>query len=377
MKVKSSSNDEREETLHLVVSYRGFKVEVELQGPGEWNVMQLKEHVLKTHVAMVGEDAVAVSACDVKLLFQGKQLPNSEEDVYKLLEKNRKSGKKVFHFIALGMSTDTQRRINDEIRDGINKFTKSRLIRDDLSDKGKQELMQKKIVGQHHLALATGKFLSSQNQSSPYGFQSIQSLPNLPNQTTAEEILTSLANDVGIRACMEKRRWTVGCLAEMYPEGNVGKDPVCVMGLNQNKGQKILLRLRTDDLKGFRKILSIRKVLYHELAHNVHSEHDTAFFQLMRLVEQECTSHSSLSSTPSATAPITSFVGGSGRLGGADTLYTSLIPTRELAARAALIRLSHEEEEICHHCGSDMQIKTHGAATEGGNDNEEKNKEKT
>lgn len=26
------------------------------------------------------------------------------------------------------------------------------------------------------------------------------------------------------------------------------------MGLNQNHGQKILLRLRTDDLKGFRKV---------------------------------------------------------------------------------------------------------------------------
>lgn len=50
-------------------------------------------------------------------------------------------------------------------------------------------------------------------------------------------------------------RWTVGTLAEMYPDGKVGVDPVCVLGLNQNKGQKILLRLRTDDLLGFRKYL--------------------------------------------------------------------------------------------------------------------------
>lgn len=41
----------------------------------------------------------------------------------------------------------------------------------------------------------------------------------------------------------------------MYPDGKVGVDPVCVLGLNQNKGQKILLRLRTDDLLGFRKFL--------------------------------------------------------------------------------------------------------------------------
>lgn len=80
----------------------------------------------------------------------------------------------------------------------------------------------------------------------------------------------------------------------MFPDGKVGVDPVCVLGLNQNKGQKILLRLRTDDLLGFRKYLrcgaaggpddemadwtdpsscvdgcSIKKVLFHELSHNV------------------------------------------------------------------------------------------------------------
>lgn len=62
---------------------------------------------------------------------------------------------------------------------------------------------------------------------------------------------------------------------------------VCVMGLNQNKGQKILLRLRTDDLRGWRKILSIKKVLYHELAHNEHGDHDDDFYRLMRKIEKE------------------------------------------------------------------------------------------
>ena len=46
-------------------------------------------------------------------------------------------------------------------------------------------------------------------------------------------------------------------------------DPVCVLGLNVNKGQEIKLRLRTDDLQGFRKRLTIMKTLCHELAHNV------------------------------------------------------------------------------------------------------------
>lgn len=373
MKEKSNYNDEDNNTLYLVVSFRGIKAEVKLRKPGEMNLEQLKEYVVKSYTEISDHGANPVSPSDIKILYQGKQLTNSQMDVYELLKNSVRRGKKVFNLIALGLSTDNQRRINDDIKTGLHNSTKSRLVRDDLSEKGKLELMQGKQIGQQKLAAATANFLSSQNQSHTYGFQSIESLPNLPNQMTAIEILTSLANDAGIRACMEKHRWTVGCLAEMYPKGNVGQDPVCVMGLNQNKGQKILLRLRTDDLKGFRKILSIRKVLYHELAHNVHSEHDIPFFQLMRQIENECNSHSSFSSTPSATAPSLAFVGGSGRLGGSDTseINASLLPTRELAARAALVRLSQEEEEICHHCGSYCQTNTHSDATKNTTDDED------
>lgn len=107
-------------------------------------------------------------------------------------------------------------------------------------------------------------------------------------------------------------------------QGYVGVSDVCVMGLNQNRGQKIFLRLRTDDLKvrttvslphqvevvyillviggrgwlsllspcaardqGFRKMLSIRKVLYHELSHMENDEHDDKFYILMREIERD------------------------------------------------------------------------------------------
>ena len=53
----------------------------------------------------------------------------------------------------------------------------------------------------------------------------------------------------------QKYRWTVPRLSELYPTGDVGKD-VCLMGLNKNKGQEILLRVRTDDMLGFRKYLA-------------------------------------------------------------------------------------------------------------------------
>lgn len=59
-----------------------------------------------------------------------------------------------------------------------------------------------------------------------------------------------LAADPGIVAVMARHRWSVGLLSEMPPEGKVGVSPVCVLGVNINRGQEISLRLRTDDLKG-------------------------------------------------------------------------------------------------------------------------------
>lgn len=117
--------------------------------------------------------------------------------------------------------------------------------------------------------------------STSYRFHAIEPLKNFADEEKAQEILEKLANDRGILAVMAKHkyvdccdacavggkrdltfsgclfRWSVGVLAEMPPDGKVGVDPVCVLGLNQNKGQKILLRLRTDDLLGFRKFLRL------------------------------------------------------------------------------------------------------------------------
>ncbi|CAG9463462.1 unnamed protein product [Pedinophyceae sp. YPF-701] len=98
-----------------------------------------------------------------------------------------------------------------------------------------------------------------------------------PRPTEAERLLRSLARDPGIVGVMRTRGWRVGKLTEMPPEGFVGISPVCVLGLNINKGQEIQLRLRTDDLKGFRKREVLIEVLVHELAHIVFSEHDGNF----------------------------------------------------------------------------------------------------
>ena len=53
-----------------------------------------------------------------------------------------------------------------------------------------------------------------------------------------------------------------------------------LLGLNVNGGQEIKLRLRTDDLLGFRNYNKIRDTLVHELTHNVWGDHDNKFKEL-------------------------------------------------------------------------------------------------
>ncbi|XP_023754400.1 uncharacterized protein LOC111902817 [Lactuca sativa] len=111
-----------------------------------------------------------------------------------------------------------------------------------------------------------------------------------PPPSEALRLMHTLAADRGIVAVMNKHKWRVGIMTEMAPEGYVGVSPVCILGLNKNKGEEISLRLRTDDLKGFRKYQSIKKTLLHELAHMVFSEHDAKFYALDKQLNLEANS---------------------------------------------------------------------------------------
>jgi hypothetical protein len=72
--------------------------------------------------------------------------------------------------------------------------------------------------------------------SSEYRFYEIRALPQFADYEKAEAILFDLSTDPGFLALMRKHKWKVGVLSEMYPEGKVGVDPVCVLGLNVNRG---------------------------------------------------------------------------------------------------------------------------------------------
>jgi hypothetical protein len=342
----------------LIISLRGKKCD-----DFTWSTSTLVSDV-KSHLSTcVGDELhVGMQPSDVKLIHKGKILSDDSANLYSILidpsKKSGNSNKKPIRLMAMGVSTQEAKQNDDAFH--MAKSNAPR-VRDDLSVLGRADIAARQRLGRNMLQKSSQR--DSKTHSTKYGFNHIETLPMLPEQEKAKQILHSLANDPGVLACMAKNEWNVGCLAELYPEGKVGESDVCVMGLNQNKGQKILLRLRTDNLKGFRKILSIRKVLFHELAHNVHSEHDAEFFKLMRQIEKECneldwTRDGHRSGGFSSANPVDggpdhdSLLGGTYVLGSNSSLAEpQVLSTRELAARAAMMRLSDEDKEIQEACG--------------------------
>ncbi|GJP59275.1 hypothetical protein CLOP_g10175 [Closterium sp. NIES-67] len=146
----------------------------------------------------------------------------------------------------------------------------------------------------------------------PYTFHEFRTwqLPGTemrPPVAEALALLHRLAADPGIVAVMQRRRWSVRLLSELPPEGLVGVSPVCLLGFNKNHGEEVCLRLRTDDLRGFRKYLAIRRTLVHELAHMEVDDHNAQFkaldSQLSKEVEAQdwtrTVSHSTAASSSS------------------------------------------------------------------------------
>ncbi|KAF3941195.1 hypothetical protein ABW19_dt0202268 [Dactylella cylindrospora] len=118
---------------------------------------------------------------------------------------------------------------------------------------------------------------------SRYTFGGIQVLKHLPNHERSEKYLRRLAEDAGIKAVMSKHKFSVGMLSEMDPAEHTTHESR-TLGLNKNRGEEILLRLRTDAYDGYRDYRTVRKTLCHELAHNVHGEHDRDFWDLYKVI---------------------------------------------------------------------------------------------
>jgi len=141
-------------------------------------------------------------------------------------------------------------------------------------------------------ATGAASVYKSRSVGPTHRFHALKPLPVLPPGVTpgvdaVQMRLKELSEDPAILGVMQKHQFQVGCLSEMPPDGQVGVDSECVMGLNQNAGQEIFLRVRTDDGRGLRPYQSLVPVLLHELTHNVWSGHDNNFKTLCSQLNRE------------------------------------------------------------------------------------------
>lgn len=119
-----------------------------------------------------------------------------------------------------------------------------------------------------------------------YTFQKLVPLDVLPFPGKSLDFLRRLRDDKGVQAIMDKYKWSVGILTELDPATNT-THASRLLGRNRNAGQMIELRLRTDDYQGWCNYKEVRKVLCHELAHNVYGEHDRNFWDLCNTLEKQ------------------------------------------------------------------------------------------
>ncbi|KDN47071.1 hypothetical protein RSAG8_03848, partial [Rhizoctonia solani AG-8 WAC10335] len=104
-----------------------------------------------------------------------------------------------------------------------------------------------------------------------FRFRRIEPHANLPNPISARNLLSKLSADPAILNIMRSHKFT-------HPH---------LLGLNVNAGQSILLRIRTDAYDGFRTYAEIRRVLCHELTHNVYGGHGDDFKTLNSRLNRE------------------------------------------------------------------------------------------
>ncbi|KAA1470177.1 WLM-domain-containing protein [Dentipellis sp. KUC8613] len=206
---------------------------------------------------------------------------------------------------------------------------------------------------------------STPSASSQYRFHRIEPLAHLPAPDTARATLARLAADPAIQHVMRTHRLAVGLLTELAPH-----EAPHLLGLNENAGQAVKLRIRTDAYDGFRSYAEVRRVLCHELTHNVWGDHDDNFkamnSQLNREVaefERAAREGTHTLSGPGAYEPASTNAGGELEaearayvLGGSGAATPRAGETaeerRQRVLDATMRRLRREEEELEQSCGT-------------------------
>jgi len=104
-----------------------------------------------------------------------------------------------------------------------------------------------------------------------------------PHAFQARAFLEKMACDPGIKAIMVERELVVNTLGEMDPVDDRVMQKTeaqggCLLGYNTNHGLRIDIKLRTEDLAGFRPYDDVVRTLIHEVSHNWVGDHNVLFW---------------------------------------------------------------------------------------------------
>ncbi|KAJ1018566.1 hypothetical protein NDA16_004848 [Ustilago loliicola] len=233
------------------------------------------------------------------------------------------------------------------------------------------EMQKRNAPRQYHPSMLRGTKARNTTQpgSSLSPFGKIYAHPMTPESSPLHakviHYLTRLSRDPAILHVCSLHNLRIGALTELLPWEHPG-----LLGLNENAGQRILLRIRTDDAEGLRDYKTTRRVLVHELAHNKVADHPPEFKMLNselnaqieafekgqqdgthRLVEGDVYEPSA----PTLSSGSTSSGDGGHRLGGTvNSVGEASTPEerRQRILMATMRRLEREEQEIEQSCGS-------------------------
>jgi len=287
------------------------------------------------------EELTGVAPAQQKLLVKGKRIPTVQDsdgdgsvDSPTLLDVGIKSGTKITLLGATRDELGGMQKEEDEQR------RRERIMRN------------RAAKGAGAKIRSTGPSSSS---SSNYVFHRLEPLAHLPEPATALATLKKLAADPAIRHVMNMHKFSVGLLTELAPH-----EAPNLLGLNVNAGQAIKLRLRTNQYDGFRSYNELRRVLCHELTHNVWGDHDDNFKELNSRLNREVTEFEQSSHVlgdsggyhPSSEleAEARAFV--LGGPGVAPSRDESVDERRRRVLEATMTRLRKEEEELERSCGT-------------------------
>ncbi|KAI5958312.1 hypothetical protein KGF57_002667 [Candida theae] len=107
----------------------------------------------------------------------------------------------------------------------------------------------------------------------------IGSLMRYPDRDYANSLLHDAVKQLA--PLIHEYNFKVGLVCEMFPKSEN------LLGLNVNKGQKIMLRLRYHhNERSFLPMSDILGTFLHELTHNVHGKHDKNFYDYLAKLEK-------------------------------------------------------------------------------------------